>query len=385
VHDLSKLSSSTPSSEPFEPCLQPESSKSSPWRTPSRILRDYGRRLGFLRLWQIYFIAVVALNVVAMLFLSHGQIVFGFGDYLGFADAVFSGVAVWLISRRKRAARLFIAGFSLGIFAISVFDVVLLIRGGAPFTALAGHLRIMSLPIALYFLCSRRVRLTLTTPFDSRVSSPSAPAEEDELYRPRDNGFWRDVAMFFMVFSVVGHWMERVYGLFLFHFANIYDPTAPLWRDFLSPFNIYGIGAVVCILLLFPLKRLLERRFKRVWLVLLVSFVANTLACTLIELIGGLLTNHPDASGRLIYWDYSNMPFNFMGQICLQNALCFGLVATLMVWSVFPAIEGFILRCSQDAVNVVSVIILVVYLLLTAFYLVNLTVLASGDLSIRFL
>jgi uncharacterized membrane protein len=322
--------------------------------------------------------------VIALLFLSHGQIVFGFGDYLGFADAVCSGVAVWLISRRKRAARPFIVSFSLGIFAVSILDTVLLIHGGASLTALAGHLRVMSLPIAVYFLCSRRVRLTLTSPFGSRVSAPSAPAEE-ELYRPRDIGFWRDVAMFFMVFSVVGHWMERVYGVFLLYFANVYDPTAPLWRDFLSPFNIYGIGAVVCILLLFPLKRLLEHRLKRGWLVLFISFVANTLACTLIELIGGLLTNHPDASGRLIYWDYSNMPFNFMGQICLQNALCFGLVATLMVWSVFPAIEGFILRCSQDAVNVAFVIILIVYLLLTAFYLVNLTVLASGGLSIRFL
>jgi uncharacterized membrane protein len=337
-----------------------------------------------LRLWQIYFISVVALNVGALLFLSHGQIVFGFADYLGFADAVFSGVAAWLIMRRKRVARLFVSVCSLAIFAASAVDTLLLLqRELSPLVALS-HLRVMPLLVAAYFFFARRVRTALTSPFDFSVDKPSASSDET-LYRPHDISFWRDVAMFFMVFAVVGHWMERAYGIFLLYVVGVYEPAAPLWQDLLSPFNIYGIGAVVCILLLFPFKRFLERKLKNFWLVLVVSYVANTLACTLIELIGGLLTNHPDASGRLIYWDYSNLPLNFMGQICLQNALCFGLVATLMVWNIFPAVEGLIQRCSRDTMNVAFVVILVVYLLLSAFYLVHLTVLASGDLSIRFL
>jgi uncharacterized membrane protein len=382
VHDLSKSSRSVSSSESFEPYVQSESFDSS-WQDSPGTLRRYGRRLGFLRLWQIYFISVVALNVGALLFLSHGQIVFGFVDYLGFIDAVFSGVAAWLIMRRKRVARPFVCVCSLMIFTASAVDTLLLLQREFSPLIFLGHLRVTPLLVAIYFFVSRRVRTALTSPFDFSVDKPSASTDAT-LHRPHDISFWRDLAMFFMVFAVVGHWMERAYGLFLFHVTGTYDPTAPLWQDFLSPFNIYGVGAVVCILLLFTLKCFLERKLQNFWLVLLVSYIANTLACTLIELIAGLLTNYPDASGHLIYWDYSNLPFNFMGQICLQNALCFGLVATLMVWNVYPAIEGLIRRCSQDTINVVFVVILIVYLLLSAFYLVNLTVLASGGIAVHF-
>jgi uncharacterized membrane protein len=98
------------------------------------------------------------------------------------------------------------------------------------------------------------------------------------------------------------------------------------------------------------------------------------LICTTIELIGGLALNHPGPDGKLIYWDYSDHPFNFMGQICLQSALAFGVAATLMVWVIFPAIEGFILTRTDDEVDVASVVILVAYLLLVAFYLIVLPV-----------
>jgi uncharacterized membrane protein len=106
--------------------------------------------------------------------------------------------------------------------------------------------------------------------------------------------------------------------------------------------------------------------------VLLLGYAANTLVCTAIELGMGLLVNHPDAAGHLTKWDYSDMSFNFMGQICLQNALIFGLIATLVTWYIFPAIERLILRRPQDTVNLIFIIIATTYLLLAAFYLIDL-------------
>ncbi|MDR0346881.1 MAG: hypothetical protein LBH56_00690, partial [Coriobacteriales bacterium] len=163
---MSDFSQSTaPSSELLEPCGRLESSRPS-WRNPSGVLRHYGRRLGFLRLLQVYFASIVVLNVVALLFLSHGQIVFVFGDYLGFTDAIFSGVVVWLIMRRKRLARPFVCIGSLVIFTLSVADTLMLVNAGTSLATSLTHLRVMSLPVALYFFFSRRVRATLTCPFD---------------------------------------------------------------------------------------------------------------------------------------------------------------------------------------------------------------------------
>ncbi|MDR2671895.1 MAG: putative ABC transporter permease, partial [Coriobacteriales bacterium] len=139
----------------------------------------------------------------------------------------------------------------------------------------------------------------------------------------------------------------------------------------------YQFGAVVCILLLYPTRQALSRWLRTPWLVLLLSYLINAVAVTSIELVVGLIANHPDASGHLIYWDYSNLPFNFMGQICLQNALAFGLVATVMVWFIFPELERFFLCRSDDTMNVLFVSILSVYLLLAALYLVNLSYLTQ--------
>jgi uncharacterized membrane protein len=84
-----------------------------------------------------------------------------------------------------------------------------------------------------------------------------------------------------------------------------------------------------------------------------------------------LLANRPRPDGSLIFWDYSDMPFNFMGQICLQNSLAFGLAATLLVWALFPAIERLILACAKDSMNLISIVITITYLLLAAFYLIK--------------
>ena len=83
-------------------------------------------------------------------------------------------------------------------------------------------------------------------------------------------------------------------------------------------------------LLLYPVKNFLEKRIRSRVVPLLISFVVNALVCTTIELVMGLMVNQPGPDGKLPLWDYSDMFCNFMGQVCLQNAIAFGVVATLM-------------------------------------------------------
>ena len=117
---------------------------------------------------------------------------------------------------------------------------------------------------------------------------------------------------------------------------------------------MYGFGAVACVLLLFPVKNRLERHFGGRVAPLFASFATNTLACTLIELAMGLVLNRPGPDGMLPLWDYSDMFCNFMGQVCLQNALAFGAAAALMTWVVHPKLAAFLRQVPEGALNLVS-------------------------------
>jgi uncharacterized membrane protein len=121
------------------------------------------------------------------------------------------------------------------------------------------------------------------------------------------------------------------------------------------------------VLVLFPLREWLVRRFGgRQLPALLVSFLANALVCTGIDLITGLTTN---ADYHL--WDYRALPFNFVGQICLQNSLIYSVVATVMVWVVYPWMAEAVRRVPRNVMNGVFVGLVAAYAFLELIYVVN--------------
>ena len=66
------------------------------------------------------------------------------------------------------------------------------------------------------------------------------------------------------------------------------------------------------------------------------------------------MVNQPGPDGKLPLWDYSDMFCNFMGQVCLQNAIAFGVVATLMTWVIYPALEQLLSKVPRDGMNIAS-------------------------------
>ena len=73
--------------------------------------------------------------------------------------------------------------------------------------------------------------------------------------------FWRNLAVYFCVFSLVGHWLEIPYCMFMDQFG-IVDDDSLVWDDPFYPFCVYGVGVVVCAVALLPLKNWLLRRCK---------------------------------------------------------------------------------------------------------------------------
>lgn len=323
--------------------------------------------LGFLRVIVFFLFINVLFTTVALTTYIKGSYSIDFDETLNLFNVLTNAVTVWLIVKRKKITRPW-------VIAISTFNIVV----GTTFNVLTGHfslenqlwLSLGDLFLLAYFIFSRRAKAVLVEPFNTRTLNDDLE-EEESFFRPRTWEFWRNLIIYFVVFSIVGHWMEAGVCLLIKYgiVPGTYDPTSQIWSDWLYPFPVYGIGFCACALLLYPLKNVLQRKFGRVAPALIVSFIVNALVCTAIELVMGLITN-----ADLQLWDYSDMFCNFMGQVCLQNALFFGFVATIMSWVVYPALERLFRRMPNEAATGILILSIVGCALLYALYFINVPV-----------
>ena len=122
--------------------------------------------------------------------------------------------------------------------------------------------------------------------------------DESYSYAPDAFAFWRNQAVYFCLFSVLGHWMEIAYCSFM-NIFGIVDPESLVWDDPMYPFCVYGIGVLVCALALMPLRIQLVRRRKTMAGAAVEFFIIAVLVCMAMELTMGLMLNQPDAAGQL--------------------------------------------------------------------------------------
>ena len=255
---------------------------------------DNPKKLGFMRLVQVFFAINIVITILLLVFLVKGDYDLDYVDILDFFNLIFDGVAFWLIWKRKSAARVFIIGFAL--FNI-ITGTIVNIAGGS--FDILNQIILSSLDIILiaYFLTSRRAKAVLTQPFSTERKEASLQ-EDRSYFKPKTWAFWRNIIIYFCVFSVVGHWMEAGYCT-LIRFGLIpgtYDPNSQIWHDWLYPFLVYGFGAVACILLLFPIKNFLQKKIDNLVVPLILSFIINAIVCSLIEL--AMASNDEPASPR---------------------------------------------------------------------------------------
>lgn len=325
--------------------------------------------LGFMAIFQ----AIFALNIVFMLVMTAlvgaGSINFDLSSIMAYVNVIFDGISFWLIWKRSRAARYWVIGFS-------TLNILVAIGLGiaTPDSSIGDVISNCWLDLILVpcFLFAKRPRRVLTEPF-SLTLTREEKLDAWDIYKPRTWEFWRSMIIYFCLFSIIGHWMEAGFCLLIKYgiVPGIYDPNSGIWRDYLNPFPVYGFGVLACAIILYPIKNALCDKCKGVVLPLILSFVINSLICAAIELILGFMSNMPDANGVYPLWDYSTMPFNFMGQICLQNTLLFGIVATLVTWAIFPILQRAYMSLTKSMQQVLFVGVAVFYAVILCLYVVN--------------
>ena len=169
-----------------------------------------------------------------------------------------------------------------------------------------------------------------------------ALTEDDErkYFAPKTWFFWRGIIICFCLFSLVGHWLEIPYCMFMDWAFDVVEDDYDVWTDPLwIPYWVYGFGTVFITLTFFPLKIHIMEQRKTMWGAVIQYFVIAVAACAVLELAFGLMFNQPDATGKYPFWDNSILPFNIFGQAWLVNDVVLGLVSLLYVFFVFPFMQ----------------------------------------------
>jgi len=159
----------------------------------------------------------------------------------------------------------------------------------------------------------------------------------------------RGLGLYYMVFSLLGHWGEMLFctGIKYGLIRGGYDrENHMLWDQWLFPFPAEGLVAVLMALFLYPAKNAVHSWVQAqalsglvpmeatLWIALAITFLLNQAVCTAIDYGTGMVANQ-----NYELWDYRDMPFNFQGQICLQNSLVYGVLSTYAAWRLFPRME----------------------------------------------
>ena len=322
-------------------------------------------KMGFMRVVQVLFACHIAIVLVWLMLTSRDHMTYDVTSMMDWVMVILEGVAFWMFINRYKIARPFVIGMAaFGLIvpaavdvANGTFNVFALVENGAFYIFLLA-----------YFIFSKRVKATLVNDFGQQKGDYE---KDDFVINRRGWPFVRNLIIYFIVFSIVGHWMEM--GMCQFIIMGVvqgeYDPTnTMLWRDWLYPFPMEGAAVVVIALVLYPFYQWLKKRFtgKRVVLAYVISFVAGALLCTIIEGGMGLLVN---ADYQL--WDYRENFCNIGGQVCLQNTSAFGVVAAIITWWVYPMLERWIARVPRDIMNIAFVVIAVFGAIIWSLYLIN--------------
>ena len=143
---------------------------------------------------------------------------------------------------------------------------------------------------------------------------------------------------YFIIYSIIGFVIETIFGLLT---KGVIESR----KSFLyGPFcGIYGLGAVVMIVGLQKFK-------KNNYTLFIGGFIIGSIIEYVISLVGELMFN-------IKWWDYSNMPFNINGRICVWYSFFWGLLAIYLMSHVNPKVDKFIEKIPKNILKNTTIIL----------------------------
>ena len=133
---------------------------------------------------------------------------------------------------------------------------------------------------------------------------------------------WRILA-YFIIYSILGFVIETLYGMMT---KGVLESR----QSFLyGPFcGIYGLGAVIMIIFLHKYKTKYNALF-------IGGFIVGSITEYIVSLFGEMILG-------VKWWDYSGMPLNLNGRICVFFSLFWGFLGMYLIASLNPKIDRLI-------------------------------------------
>lgn len=134
--------------------------------------------------------------------------------------------------------------------------------------------------------------------------------------------FWRLFA-YFIIYSVIGYVIETLFGIA--RYGMLESRQSFLYGPFCA---IYGIGAIIMILSL--------QYFKKSYNTLFIGgCIVGSITEYIVSWVGEMILH-------LKWWDYSNVPLNINGRICLLYSIFWGFLGLYLMISLNPKIDKMI-------------------------------------------
>ena len=179
---------------------------------------------------------------------------------------------------------------------------------------------------------------------------------EKKTFKIMGISIWRILA-YFIIYSFFGYIIETIFGIV----------TKGVWesrQSFLyGPFcAIYGLGACIMIIFLYKYGKKYNALF-------LGGFIVGSIIEYLVSWIGEMILG-------VKWWDYSDMPLNINGRVCVYFSLFWGFLSIYLMASLNPKIDKLI-NWIKSKFNIktlkISTIVVTIFLfidcILTAFAL----------------
>lgn len=162
---------------------------------------------------------------------------------------------------------------------------------------------------------------------------------------------FKRILAYFIIYSFLGFIIETIFGILTK--GVIESRQSCLYGPFCC---IYGLGAAVMIPELQKFK-------KKNWTLFLAGAIEGSIVEYVISWLGEIVFH-------IKWWDYSNMPFDINGRICLLFTIFWGILALVLMRLINPYIEKFIDKIPKKLFSVLTIggtILLILDLLITAF------------------
>lgn len=142
---------------------------------------------------------------------------------------------------------------------------------------------------------------------------------------------------YFVIYSILGFMIETVFGMLT---KGVIESR----KSFLyGPFcGIYGLGAIVMIIGLQYFK-------KNNYTLFFGGFFIGSIVEYIVSLVGEYVYH-------IKWWDYSTMPFNLNGRICIWFSLAWGILAIYLMTSIHPKVDHFIDRFTPKTIKTIAII-----------------------------